>query len=50
MRATALHGRRIRLNLCKGCDTDKPAVAAVIGFCTSGGGHEFSRPKKVPDW
>ncbi|WP_443061427.1 DUF6300 family protein [Streptomyces sp. NBC_00414] len=37
--------RRAR-ELCKVCDTDKPAAAAVIGFFTSGGGHDLSRAEE----
>ncbi|MFH8470613.1 DUF6300 family protein [Streptomyces sp. NPDC017991] len=40
---TDAYGRRIRLKLCKVCDTDKPAAAAFIDFFTSGGSHDLSR-------
>lgn len=39
-------GRRIRLELCKVCDADKPAASAVIGFFASGGGHDLSRAEE----
>ncbi len=35
------YGRRMRLELCKTCDADNPAAAAVIGFFTTGGGHDI---------
>ncbi|MCR3725249.1 hypothetical protein FHS35_002097 [Streptomyces umbrinus] len=46
MPKTDAYGRRIRLKLCKACDADKPAAAAVIGFFTTGGGHDLSRAEE----
>ncbi|MCX4564691.1 DUF6300 family protein [Streptomyces phaeochromogenes] len=46
MPKTDAYGRRIRLELCKVCDADKPAAAAVIRFFTTGGGHDLSRAEE----
>ncbi|WP_413755087.1 DUF6300 family protein [Streptomyces sp. MMBL 11-3] len=43
MPKTDTYGRRIQLELCKDCDADKPAAAAVIAFFATGGGHDVSR-------
>jgi hypothetical protein len=36
-------GQPIHLELCKICDANQPAAAALIRFFTEGGGHDTSR-------
>ncbi|WP_432190647.1 DUF6300 family protein [Streptomyces sp. Tue6028] len=39
-------GQPIELELCKKCDADQPAAAALVRFFTEGGGHDLSRSKE----
>ncbi|MEE1928784.1 DUF6300 family protein [Streptomyces sp. TRM 70351] len=47
MPKTDAYGRRIQLELCKVCDTDKPAAAASTNFLTTAGGHDLSRAEEA---
>ncbi|MFE9684062.1 DUF6300 family protein [Streptomyces sp. NPDC006285] len=46
MPKTDAYGRSIQLELCKDCDADQSAAAAVIHFFATGGGHDVSRARE----
>ncbi|MFJ3229223.1 DUF6300 family protein [Streptomyces sp. NPDC086783] len=39
-------GQRIVLELCKACDADKPAAAALVDYFATGGGHDPARSQE----